>query len=166
MLMSITFNMILRGEQIDPGNVRLVRHHDTRPQCKITPYELWRRSQTNPALLEKYQNIQRKDRFRVGEFLASFVRTPSGKTLFVGLYTVNGKGRTAENETDPCSVSGMVLYNTNRDDGLKDMKGRLVIDWGRNYRSWHQLAGNNDKKVIELLCDPEEQPFPGYFDFN
>lgn len=164
--MPITFNMILRAEAIDPADVRVVRHHDSRPECKITPYGLWRR---DPALLEKYQGIQSKDRFPVGKLLASFVRTPSDKTLFVGLYSVNGKGVTGEYDIDPCSdlpCPGKVLYDTSRDGRLKDMQGRLVIDWGKGYLAWHQRANKNDKRVIELLRDPEDEPFPGYFAFR
>jgi GIY-YIG catalytic domain len=164
--MPITFNMILKAEGIDPADVRVVRHHDTRPECKIAPYGLWRR---DPTLLEKYQNIQRKDRFQVGKLLASFVRTPSDKTLFVGLYAVNAKGATDEHEIDPCSglpCPGMVLYKTSRDDRLNDMRGRLVVDWGKGYLAWHQRANKNDKPVVELLRDPEDEPFPGYFVFR
>lgn len=164
--MPITLNMILRAEGVDPADVRVVRHHDTRPECRIAPYGLWRR---DPVLLEKYQNIQGKDRFPVGKLLASFVRTPSDKTLFVGLYAVNAKGVTDEHEIDPCSglpCPGKFLYETNRDDRLKEMQGRLVVDWGKGYLAWVQLAGKNDKRVIELLHDPEDEPFPGYFGFR
>ncbi len=98
--MHIMFNAILQAEGIDPQSVRLVRHHDTRPKCKISPYGLWRR---NRALLEQYQSIQSKEVFEVGGTLASFVRTPSGKTLFVGLYTVDGKGISDDSDVDPSS---------------------------------------------------------------
>jgi GIY-YIG catalytic domain len=164
--MPITFNMMLEAEGIDPRDVHLARHHDTRPECKIPPYGLWRR---DPALLEKYQCIQSTAQFRIGKLLASFVRTPSNKTLFVGLWTVTGKGVTDENDRDLCSdlpVPGLARYEMNRDDRLKEMQGRLVIDWGKGYLAWHQLAGRNDKKVIELLRDPEDEPFPGYFGFR
>jgi hypothetical protein len=164
--MPITFNMMLKAEGIDPIDVRVVRHHDTRPECKISPYRLWRR---DPGLLQKYQDIQGKDRFPVGKYLASFVRTPSEKTLFVGIYLVNAKGTTDEHVIDPCSGlprPGMVLYDTSRDDRLKDMQGRLIVAWGKSYRAWHQRASKNDKRVIEILYDPEDEPFPGYFKFH
>ena len=87
--MPIMFNMVLKAEGVDPRDVRLVRHHDTRSECKISPYGLWKR---DPALLERYQSIQSNEVFKVGNTLASFVRTPGGQTLFVGLYRVDGKG--------------------------------------------------------------------------
>lgn len=89
--------------------------------------------------------------------------------MFVGVYVVNGKGFADENEIDPCSglpCPGKGLYDTSRDDRLQDMQGRLVVDWGKSYRSWVQLAAKNDKRVIELLRDPEDEPFPGYFGFR
>ena len=73
--MPIMFNMVLKARGIDPAAVRLVRHHDTRPECKISPYGLWRR---DPALLEHYQSIQSNEVFKVGNTLACFVRTPGG----------------------------------------------------------------------------------------
>lgn len=164
--MAITFNMILNSEGIDPRDVHLARHHDTRPECKVTPYGLWRR---DPALLQKYQSFQSTARFPLGKLLASFVRTPLNKTLFVGLWLVNGKGVTDENDRDPCSdlpVCGLARYEMSRDDRLKEMQGRLVVEWGKGYLAWHQLARKNDKRVIELLRDPEEEPFPGYFGFR
>src|SRR5208337_1125336 len=132
-LMPITFATLLRAEGIDPRGVRLVRHHDTRPECKITPYSLWRR---DPTLLEKYQSLQSKDRFDVGNLLASFVRTPSARTLFVGLYKVDGKGASDATDIDPSSnipCPGIIKYEIARDNRLEDMQGRLVVDWGKGF---------------------------------
>lgn len=164
--MPITFNMILEAEGIAPRDVRLARHHDTRPECKTPPYRLWRR---DPTLLERYQSIQGRDRFSIGGLLASFVRTPSDKTLFVGLYAVNSKGVSDESVIDPGTnlpCPGKVLYDMSRDDRLKDVQGRLVVDWGKGYLAWVQLASRNDKPVIEILRDAEDEPFPGYFRFR
>jgi hypothetical protein len=166
-LVPITFNMLLKAEGIDPRDVRLARHHDNRPECKITPYSLWRR---DPTLLEKYQTLQGKDRFDLDKLLASFVRTPSsGKTLFVGLYKVNGKGVSDETDIDPsCDkpCPGIIKYDIARDNRLRDMQGRLVVDWGKGFLAWVQFADRNDKEILESLCSPEDEPFPGYFAFS
>ena len=37
----IRFNALLRDEGIDPADVKLVRHQDTRLSARITPYKLW-----------------------------------------------------------------------------------------------------------------------------
>ena len=53
-------------------------------------YDVWR---TNPKLLERYQVIQRRDIFKVGEMLASFVVTPRPRqeTLFIGLFACSAQ---------------------------------------------------------------------------
>jgi GIY-YIG catalytic domain-containing protein len=53
-----------------------------------------------------------------------------------------------------------------RDDKLKDMRGRLVVDWGKGYLAWVQLSGKNDKNIVEILRNIEDEPFPGYFSFR
>jgi len=160
------FNMVLKAAGVDPADVRLVRHQDNRPECKISPYSLWRR---DPALLERYQSLQSNEVFKVGNTLASFVRTPLGQTLFVGLYRVDGKGKSDESDVDPSSdisCPDVNKYAISRDDRLKDMAGRLVVDWGKGYLAWVQLGAKNDKKVLELGLDPDREPFPGYFAFG
>jgi hypothetical protein len=87
----ITFNAILRHEGIDPKGVQLVRHQDTRSPGKPTPYNLWR---ADDGRLELYQQIQSNRVFDVGNLLATFVVTPNGEALFVGLYAVKGIGLT------------------------------------------------------------------------
>ncbi|HEY1783306.1 MAG TPA: hypothetical protein VGG79_23285 [Roseiarcus sp.] len=49
---------------------------------------------------------------------------------------------------------------------MKDMAGRLVVDWGKGYLAWVQLGAKNDKKVLELGLDPDMTPFLGYFRFG
>jgi hypothetical protein len=42
------------------------------------------------------------------------------------------------------------------------MQGRLVVDWGKGYLAWVQRADKHEKRVIELLRNAEDEPFPGY----
>jgi hypothetical protein len=65
----LTFNDILHTEGIDPRRVRLVRHGDTRARAPSL-YEVWR---SDPKRLERYQEIQSREVFEIGEILASFV---------------------------------------------------------------------------------------------
>src|SRR5262249_3003937 len=82
-MLMLTFNTILKTENIDPKTVRLVRHQDARAAVNCTPYALWR---TGDGRLELYQRIQRREVFAVGDLLATFVVTPAGDTLFVGSF--------------------------------------------------------------------------------
>ncbi|MDQ0323700.1 hypothetical protein QO002_005907 [Pararhizobium capsulatum DSM 1112] len=147
----ITFNAILRAETIDPNTVLLVRHHDGRAKSgDRTPYSLWR---TDPEGLELYQRIQSRDLFPIGSRLASFVATPSGETLFTGLYLVVDRGVVPRGTIDPVSaenVDGLLLYTLDRDERLDAYSGLLFVDWGLGFRSWVQKAQRQDKPIVEL----------------
>lgn len=57
------------------------------------------------------------------------------------------------------------LYEMFPDARLKDLVGRLVIDWGAGARAWVQLAENQDKPVLELRRSISEPHFPGFHEF-
>ena len=88
--MPLTFNQALEASGIEPATVRLLRHQH-RGENGRTPYTLWRDDQ---PLFEAYQAAQSvKNRNRLsGPNWASFVVTPDGRTLFAGLYAVQGRG--------------------------------------------------------------------------
>jgi hypothetical protein len=162
----LTFNTILRNEGIDPKSVRLVRHQDNnRSSANSTPYNLWR---AGDGRLETYQRIQTRKPFKVGEFLASFVVTPSKDTLFVGLYHVDGIGAAPHGTIDPVRQAdreGANFYDIRHDDRLSDYVGHLVIDWGKGYIQWAQRAAKSDKMVLEIRKETREEPFPGFTQF-
>jgi len=164
-LLMITFNTILRAEGIDPTTVRLLRHQDTRRGAP-TPYRLWR---ADDGRFETYQSIQRRNLFPVGSFLASFVATPANETLFVGLYVVENVGPIPPNTVDPVDtahdLSGFYWLATKSDARLDDYTARLVIDWGSGFRTWAQLAGRQEKPVVEIRSKFEEPAFPGFMPF-
>lgn len=162
----ITFNSILRHEGIDPGDVQLVRHQDRRSVKNRSPYSLWR---SNPGMLDLYQSIQRKNRLKVGGLLASFVATPNGETLFVGLYRVHTLGVAPQGLVDPVSevdVSGLYLYEILQEKSLPEYKGLLVIEWGQGFRAWVQKADRQDKPVLEIRRTVADPPFPGFTHFR
>jgi hypothetical protein len=108
----LTFNDILLLEGLEPKSVRLVKHQDKRAPL----YETWR---TKPRLLERYQAIQRRDVFRVGDRLASFVVTPQPwrETLFIGMFLVRDVQRAAKGTTDPIlgiDATGLYHYKITR----------------------------------------------------
>jgi hypothetical protein len=162
----ISFNAILEHESIDPKGVQLVRHKDSRAEKGRSPYALWR---SDPAALDLYQSIQSKARFVVGAHVATFVVSPAGETLFVGLYTVRGVGSVPGGVVDPVSgedVSGLHLYDLVLDDRLADYRGLLVVDWGKGFLAWVQKAGKNDKRILEIRRKVVNPPFPGFTDFR
>ncbi len=95
----LTFNDLLDLEGFDPHRVRLVRHGDRRARTPSL-YEVWR---ADPRRLERYQEVQSREVFEIGEILASFVVTPNPRreTLFIGLYSVKAVGRARDGSRDP-----------------------------------------------------------------
>ena len=158
----LTLNTILKHEGVDPKDVRLIRHQDARAATNCTPYDLWR---AGDGRLETYQRIQKKERFKVGDYLASFVVTPSGDTLFVGLFHVTGMGTAPQGTIDPVlkeDRTGLHLYEIQRDERLSEYVGHLVIDWGKAPIVWAQSAESNDKPVLEIRAEVKDDVFPGF----
>jgi len=162
----IGFNTLLGAAGIDPVIVKLVRHQDSRAGRGCTPYDFWL---AGGGRLELYQRIQSKDRFGGASYVASFVGTPLGDTLFAGLYSVDGKGIAPAGMVDPVTaedVSGLHLYKMTKVEALGEYQGRLVIDWGSGMRSWVQSAVNHDKRILEIRRNFREPPFPGFMVFQ
>lgn len=161
----IRFNTFLRDEGVDPAEVKLVRHQDTRYPGRLTPYQLWLASD---GRLELYQRIQRRPVFKDARLLASFVATPLDETLFVGMYENRSAGKASPGLIDPISgknVGGQNFYDLAPSSLLADYRGRLTVEWGQGYRSWVQLAHKNEKMVVEIHRAASEPPFPGFLDF-
>jgi GIY-YIG catalytic domain len=158
----LTFNDILQAEGLDPRGVRLVKHQDKRAPL----YEIWR---TKPRLLERYQAIQGRDVFRIGDRLASFVVTPQpwAETLFIGMFLVRDVQRAAKGTTDPIlgiDATGLFQYKIARTKELLDYVGRLTIDWGPGHLAWVQRTAR-PKRVLSI-SNQVEPPFPGFDTFT
>jgi hypothetical protein len=161
----LTFNTILKAENIDPKNVRLVRHQDARAAAKCTPYDLWR---AGDGRLEFYQRLQKREVFSVGDLLATFVVTPAGDTLFIGLFHVDSLGIAPPGTIDPVlreDRSGLHFYDIERDERLSGYAGHLIIDWGKGYIQWVQHADSSEKPIIEIRKEIKEEAFPGFTRF-
>lgn len=167
-MVAFRFNALLLEVGIAAGDVRLLRH-ETRRHAR-TPYALWR---DDPDGFNDYQRVQSRARrnWFSGPYWASFVVTPEGKTLFVGLYRVALAGSVPDDWIDPISLRNAIelaeyeLYDATLVEPLLELRGRLVIDWGIGTRTWAQRAAAQDKRIIELrerIIDPE---FPGYAAF-
>lgn len=160
----LTFNDLLALEGIDTAKVRLVRHQDSRLGAGRL-YEAWR---TDRDAFEDYQAIQGRDVFPVGDLLASFVVTESGKTVFVGMYRVDNVGTCPPGSIDPLlkhDTSGLFRYDLHLTEELADYQDKVVIEWGAGKRSWVQRAANQPKPVVEITHQYEPR-FPGFRAFT
>ncbi len=165
--MAILFNSVLTQNGIDPANVILLRHQDQRAARGRTPYELWR---DNPPAFERYQSLQsipNRPKFSRAPIWASFVGTPDGATMFVGLYAAKHIGLLAEDRPmshrDGIDRAGSCdSYELRRDDRTVEFEGKLLIAWGEGTRSWVQRADRQNKAIVELRPEFKEPEFPGF----
>jgi hypothetical protein len=165
--MAILFNSVLTQIGIDAANVILLRHQDQRAARGRTPYELWRDS---PPAFERYQSVQsipNRPKFLRAPIWASFVGTPDGATMFVGLYAAKYCGLLAEDRpwsyADGIDRAGSCdSYELRRDDRMVEFEGKLFIAWGDGTRSWVQRAERQNKAVVELRPEFKEPEFPGF----
>ena len=128
----LKFNTLLADAGLDPEKVYLLRHQDRRMSDGRTVYSVWRSQKDD---FEMYQRIQKwENRFEVGALIASFVVTPDGDTLFVGLYEITDLTKLTDSVFDPMIrhyvPAGHAFHTTGHCDLLADFKERLVIDWG------------------------------------
>ncbi|QGZ93735.1 GIY-YIG nuclease family protein [Terricaulis silvestris] len=165
----LTFNVLLRDAGVDPKQTLLLRHQDARTRPGRSIYDLWR---TNLTAFEDYQSRQRRTgRVRFNRPLwASFVGTPAGDTLFVGLYRASAPVSGVTDWTSPLSGNVVAagidnVFPLERLEALKAFAGLLYIDWGDGLRQWVQQAKAQDKSVIELRRTGEEPVFPGLLEF-
>jgi hypothetical protein len=159
----LTFNDLLSLHGVDPAQVRLVRHQDNR----LKPgrlYEAWRNDRST---FERYQSVQQRDVFDVGDRLASFIVTEARKTVLVGLYEVAGIDTCPDGIVDALTgvdVSGYHSYDLRLLEQLGDYTDKVVIDWGAGTRTWVQRAANQPKPVVEITKQYEPR-FPGFREF-
>lgn len=160
----LTFNDLLALGGIDPTWVRLVRHQDRRlPDGRL--HEVWR---TDRPSFEAYQGTQARDVFPFGATLASFIVTEARKTVFVGMYLVDGVGTCPPGATDALikiDVAGQFQYDLRPLDLLSDYRDKLAIEWGPGARVWVQHAAKQPKPVIEI-AEQYEPKFPGFRSFT
>jgi hypothetical protein len=168
--MPILFNTILQAAGFLLSDVILLRHQDQRASRGRTPYELWRDDTPAFDLYQSHQRTDGRSKFGSAKHWASFVGTPSGETLFVGIYQAAYAGlldrdtpmphRDSVDEAGACDVYTLTLH-----DQLRDLIGKLYIDWGPGARAWVQRADRQNKTVTELRKTFKEPPFPGFLNF-
>jgi len=167
--MAIKLNTILSEVGINVAMVRLLRHKDKRASKGRTPYELWRDSIEQFDLYQSTQSFQNREKLRA-EYWASFVATPAAETMFVGLYRAKYRGISecdlTKPHTDGVDLAGTCdIWDLELQDVLKDMIGKLIIEWGPGGRAWIQRADRKNKHVAELRAEFKEPEFPGFLNF-
>lgn len=164
----LAFNHLLEIAELPRERVHLLRQQDTRMRDEVTLYRLWlyRRSE-----FRRYERVQAKKYFDIGDFVASFVVDPTGAAVFAGLSRVNGADLNAEPIDfdflrEHHRAGSVYNYNLTLDDRFAEYEGRLVIDWGPGLRSWRQRAHLQDKQILEIRREMSEVDWPGYMNVS
>ena len=145
------FADILKLNNLEPESVRLVRHPSgfrDFEDLDETPFWIWKNDSEKYKLLN---SSQKKNAFKNQKYLASFVGTHTGDTLFTTIYGIGKQKGT--------------WYELTYDKRLKQYEGKLTVQWGSE-RSWSQVGGRTPKKVISLGEELYEPPFPGFARFT
>ncbi|MDH3355096.1 MAG: GIY-YIG nuclease family protein [Chromatiales bacterium] len=140
------------------AKTKLVRHQDSRWDLET----LLRHDQ-----IEEYQQHQGEHIFKC-EYIISFMGIDGSKALFLGIYKVRSVKQSDNHKWSPSYIyqemnPGKFVYDLQEIQGFEDYKRRLIIDWGKSTRSWHQWL--KSKVVTELMPQGKVRPFPGYLDF-
>ena len=166
---AIAFNTLLEIAGYNLSQFRFLRHQQAAATRGHSVYELWR--DDHPAF-EAYQSVQegRAHKMLVNStHWASFIGTPQGETMFVGLYRAKYLGLSS---TDLVSqTTGVIdqagslhIYELNELPDFRDFVGRLFIDWGDAKRARIQRGDRKPKAIVEIKREFTEPAFPGYLE--
>jgi hypothetical protein len=169
--MPMMFNSLLSEAGLALGDVRLLRHADSKRSRKgRTPYELWRDDRPAFDLYQSIQSIESRGDFGSANHWASFAGTEDGETLFLGLYNAEFLGLLRQdvptpNRDDIDRAGTCHSYNVSETELLGEYRGKLFIDWGSGTRAWIQRADRQNKPIVELRRTSKDPEFPGFSEF-
>lgn len=158
-MFTLTEILELRGLDTKRLRIKMIRHQH--PPFDLS--ELIRRDQ-----FDLYQWNQGKPMYNC-DIAVSFMGIESTKAKLVGVYEIlDCEGPI--NKPWPKEylfqdmLIGQYYYTAKKLTQFSDFENRLVIDWGKSARSWHQWL--KDRRVIEILPEGYIGEFPGYLEFS
>lgn len=156
----LTFSEFLkaRGYSPDEHHVKMVRHRDSRFDVE----DLLRSGH-----FERYQQFQSGTIFDGCEQIIAFIGEEGSKSRFVGVFDVGSRQHASQAQpprgaNPPKWIAGAKYwYPIVRRPGFADLENRIVIDWGKGTRSWHQWF--KEREVLEVR--PEGRFLPPFRDY-
>lgn len=163
-----TFNQILDRRGVNLDSCRIVRH-DTRG------LQAWRHSRGRLESFFAFQRTGGRTPYRGASMIFQFVPVGRSGALFVGAY------RILDEWVFPADPRQHILhdpafgenddhehlrYNLERIPEFEDLVGRILIEWGSGTRAWSQWPARQDKPIIELRSQQQDDPFPGFSKFS
>jgi hypothetical protein len=123
------------------------------------------------GLLERYQQYQSKPVFQGCEQIIALCGQEGTRSSFYGVYRNLGyRARDAFPMAESMLEQAWqarddYFYQLERDSRFDHWRDRLIVDWGKATRAWHQRQ--LDKPVIEILATGRLlQPFKDYLEFS
>jgi hypothetical protein len=157
----------LEGFPVDNATICLMRH---------TPRELGDYL-IDPHIFNFYTSIQKRGRLDPYQYVIAFVVGDTGKTIFKGMYEVQGKSQLQSFHYESLALPSALLthyqeleasgecnfYAITRSTALASYEGRLVVDWGKAAIAWFQkYSASKPKNVLEILPAGFFRPFDSY----
>lgn len=144
---------------LSPRDVCLLRHKDTQARRVVRHTNCGAISWSGPGTSRILGISTATNRLR-----------RQNETLFVGLYGVKYRGLiecdTPMLTRDDIDKAGSCdVYDLTVQEPLRDLIGRLVIDWGPAAIAWVQHADRQNKPIKELRKEFKEPDFPGFLQF-
>ena len=159
----IELNDLLTKTGLNPEDVLVMRHTPTEKKlARVMPFLVSER----PDLFNAYQctqaprtgnSMQRRD------YLASFLGLESGRATFIGIYEIGDGNIAIPNDywADPKNkeLRDLGMNSENREvmvfdmkptNLLKNLSGRLEIEWTKPNVSWYRLADTNILPVLAI----------------
>lgn len=112
---------------------------------------------------EDYQRIQKNGFFNNWDYLLSFVSDEGTSAKFLGMYEVTDrKGISVKKAVIPQGFPATEMFDNEANcffglqpsELMSDLKGRLIINWGKGARAWYQ-RGTNEKEVLAIQANPK-----------
>jgi hypothetical protein len=170
----MNLNDLLRGNDINPERVLVLRHRPNEPALnKVLP---WLAAE-KPEVFNAYQQTQGERVERAMQTLkgigypASFLGREPGKALFVRLYSIGESKPLSREEfwqvpayvelkafgmrgfADERAAASVLWFNLTLTEFYAHWKGRLIVDWPSSERSWWRRAHRNEFRILSILED-------------
>ena len=155
----LSFSDILTKAGLDPNRVKLIRH--------ALSDKAFKKCYDQNMVLE-YTRVQNPSFSRNYDYWCVFISDKSTHARFIGCYKVCDQvPNTPDMMPDGYPVPSMfcgnnAFFTLEHNDMLREYEEKLIIDWGRATRSWHQ-KGSNEKPIISIQADSQKS-FKGYED--
>ena len=155
----LSFTDLLVKAGIDPAKVKLIRHALTDKHFK----ECY-----DAGMVYEYTCHQKAEFSKGYDYWAIFISGTGTLAKFFAIYKVGSHAPDTpkripkgcpKSEADSYDGTSAV-FDLKKCDLLADYENRLVIDWGKSTRMWHQ-KGTTEKEIVSLRADIRKV-FPGY----